>query len=388
MASESLRVLAFAFKDIKEKFSQENAETELIFLGFQGMLDIPRKEVKSAIRECKNAGIKVKMITGDSEITAKAIARMIDINEESIVGTELEKLSQSEFDKIVKEKTIFARITPELKLKIIQSLKKQNEVIAVTGDGINDVLALKEAHIGIAMGIRGTDVTREAADIILLDDNFGTIVNAVREGRKVYDNMKKSIKFHLSANFGELLLVLVALLISLPLPILPLAILWMNLVTDALPSLALSIEKEEKDIMKREAINPNEDILKRIYKFIIIAGILSAVISLILFASFYQEDLQKARTITLTYFIFSEFFIAFACRSEDRNIWKIGFFSNKFLLISVIIAAILQLIAIYTPLSTVFGLQSISILELILAIGLSSLGFIIFEIMKFFKVKI
>ncbi|MEK6827117.1 MAG: HAD-IC family P-type ATPase, partial [Nanoarchaeota archaeon] len=251
---------------------------------------------------------------------------------------------------------------------------------------INDVLALKEAHIGIAMGIRGTDVTRESADIILLDDNFGTIVNAIREGRKVYDNMKKSIKFHLSANFGELLLVLTALLISLPLPMLPLAILWMNLVTDALPSLALSVEKEEKDIMKRRSINSNEDILKGIYKFIIFAGVLSAVISLILFSSFYQ-DLGKARTITLTYFIFSEFFIALACRSEKRNIWEIGLFSNKFLLISILIAAGLQLAAIYTPLSQILGLTAISFNELILAVGLSSLGFVFLEIEKLIRKK-
>ncbi len=386
MASKSLRILAFAFKEIKEKFSQENAESELIFLGFQGMLDIPRKEVRTAIRECKTAGIEIKMITGDSELTAKAIAKMIDINEESINGVELEKLSPHEFDLAVREKTIFARITPELKLKIIQSLKKQKEIIAVTGDGINDVLALKEAHIGIAMGIRGTDVTRESADIILLDDNFGTIVNAIREGRKVYDNMKKSIKFHLSANFGELLLVLTALLISLPLPMLPLAILWMNLVTDALPSLALSVEKEEKDIMKRRSINSNEDILKGIYKFIIFAGVLSAVISLILFSSFYQ-DLGKARTITLTYFIFSEFFIALACRSEKRNIWEIGLFSNKFLLISILIAAGLQLAAIYTPLSQILGLTAISFNELILAVGLSSLGFVFLEIEKLIRKK-
>ena len=386
MASESLRVLAFAFREIKEKFSQETAESELIFLGFQGMLDIPRKEVHAAIEDCKTAGIKVKMITGDSEITARAIAKMIGIEDNSIEGSELEKLSRDEFDKAVKEKTIFARITPELKLKIIQSLKRQREIIAVTGDGINDVLALREAHIGIAMGIRGTDVTREVADIILLDDNFGTIVNAVREGRKVYDNMKKSIKFHISANFGELLVVLAALMLALPLPMLPLAILWMNLVTDALPSIALGVEPEEKDIMKRKSINPNESILKGIYKFIIIAGVLSTVISLILFSSFYH-DIEKARTITLTYFIFSEFFIAFACRSEKRNIWEIGLFSNKFLLISIILAAGLQLAAIYTPLSQILGLNAISFNELLLAVGLSSTGFIFLEVQKLINKK-
>ena len=216
------------------------------------------------------------------------------------------------------------------------------------------------------MGIRGADVTREVADIILLDDNFETIVSAIREGRRVYDNMKKSIRFHLSANVGELLVVLLALLIGLPLPLMPLAILWMNLVTDSLPSLALSVEKADADIMKRKPINNQDGILRDIYKFIIIAGVLSCILSLFLFIVFYQADINKARTITLTYLIFSEMFIAFACKSETRNIWKVGIASNKFLLISVAIAMLLQVAAIYTPLAGVFGLKAISFAEMML----------------------
>jgi len=387
MASDALRVLAFAFREVPEKFNQDIAEDNLIFLGFQGMLDMPRKEVREAIHNCKEAGIKIKMITGDSEITAVAIGQMIDLDGSSIDGSRLEKLSKEEFDKVVREKTIFARITPELKLRIVQSLKEQKEIVAVTGDGVNDILALKEAHIGIAMGVRGTDVTREVADIILLDDNFKTIVNAVREGRRVYDNMKKSIKFHLSANLGELLVVLIALSIALPLPLLPLAILWMNLVTDSLPSLALSVEKEEEDIMKRKPINHNGNILHGIFRFIIATGILSAGIALVLFLSFQQIDLDKARTITLTYLIFNEFFIAFACRSDHKTIFKLGLLSNKFLLGSILISAALQLIAIYTPLASVFGLKALSLGEIALAIGASSLIFILFEAIKLFKKK-
>lgn len=391
MASDALRVLAFAFKKIPEKFNQETAEKELIFLGFQGMLDKPRKEVKDAIRNCKNAGIKIKMITGDSVITAKAISKIIELDGDAIEGNELERLSMEDFDRVVNQRTIFARITPELKLKIIQSLKKQKEIIAVTGDGVNDILALKEAHIGIAMGIRGTDVTREVADIILLDDNFSTIVQAIREGRRVYDNMKKSIKSHLSANAGELFVVLAAVIFALPLPFLPLAILWMNLITDSLPSLALAVEKEETDIMKRKPINHNGhdgQILNGISKFIMISGILSFILTIGIFALFYNADLEKARTLALTTAVFCEMSIIMSCRSDKENIWKLGLLSNKFLLISVITAIGLQLIAIYTPLSGIFGLEAISIGELFLTIAASLIVFIFFEAAKFLKIKI
>ena len=388
MASNALRVLGFAYKDISTNFNQEDAEEDLIFVGFQGMLDIPRREVKGAIMECKNAGIIVKMITGDSEITAKAIAKMINLDGESIDGSELEKISEEEFRKIVNQKTIFARINPDIKLRIIRVLKEEGEIVAVTGDGVNDILALKEAHIGIAMGIRGTDVARDVSDIILLDDNFNTIVHAIREGRKVYDNMRKSIKLHISANIDELLVVMTAILLSLPLPFLPLAILWMNLITDSLPSLALSVEKEEDNLMKRKPLNHNNNILKGISRFIIVAGCISFIATISLFLLFYQKDLEKARTMALTASVFCELFIALSCRSEDKNIWKLGLFSNKFMLFSILIAGVLQVIAIYTPLSTVFGLKAISIWELLLAIGASSLGFIFFEITKFFKIKI
>jgi len=387
MAMQALRVLAFAYKPLASKYSQDAAENDLIFAGLQGMLDPPRKEVKKAIKECEEAGIKVKMITGDSLITARAIAEMIELDGTSIEAKELEKLSENDFNKAVKEKTIFARITPELKLKIIKSLKKQNEIIAVTGDGVNDVLALKEAHIGIAMGIRGTDVAREVSDIILLDDNFSSIVKAVREGRRVYDNMKKSIKFHLAANAGELLLVLIALMLAFPLPLLPLAILWMNLITDSLPSLSLSVEKEEENIMKRKPKNPEETILHGILSFIVFAGLISFIAAFAVFLLFYQQDLVKARTMALTTAVFGELFLVFTCRSEKKNIWEIGAFSNKFVVYAVLSAFLLQLIAIYTPLAAVFGFKALSFAELGLAVAVSSAGFIFFEIRKFIKKK-
>lgn len=383
MASDALRVLAFAYRPIN-KISQQIAENNLIFVGFQGMLDPPRKEVKKAIEECKNAGIQVKMLTGDSMLTAEAIAKMINLEIKSMEGHELEKLSGEDFNIAVKEKTIFARITPELKLRIIQSLKEQKEIVAVTGDGVNDILALKEGHIGIAMGIRGTDVARDVSDIILLDDNFSSIVKAVREGRRVYDNMKKSIKFHLAANVGELFIVLFALALSFPLPLLPLAILWMNLVTDSLPSLAFSVEKEEEDIMKRKPLHKEETILSDIWQFILFAGLFCFIIVLVLFSIFYKADLEKARTIALTTAVFYEMFIVFACRS-DKSLWKIGPLSNKFLVCSVLIAVLLQLAAVYTPLSSVFGFRPLSFPELLLVIIASSLGFVFFEITKVIK---
>jgi len=388
MASDALRVLGFAYKEIPAKFNQEIAESNLIFLGFQGMLDTPRDEVKGAILECKNAGIKIKMITGDSVLTANAIAKMINLNGESIEGKEIEKLSNEEFEKAVEQKTIFARITPEIKLRIIKVLKEHGEIVAVTGDGVNDILALKEAHIGIAMGIRGTDVARDVSDIILLDDNFDTIVHAIREGRRVYDNMRKSIKAHISANADELFIVLAAIIFSMPLPFLPLAILWMNLITDSLPSLALGVEKEEEGIMKRKPINHNGNILSGIFKFIIFAGIVTFIVTMGIFLLFYQADLEKARTLALTTAVFCEMFVVLSCRSENKNIWEIGLFSNKFLLFSISVAVALQIIAIYTPLSAILGLKAISLGELFLALGMSSIVLIFFEITKFFKIKI
>jgi Ca2+-transporting ATPase len=384
MASSALRVLGFAYRQVPKKFSQEIAESNLIFVGLQGMLDPPRKEIKNAIKECRDAGIKVKMITGDSLLTAVAISDMIGLDGESIEAKDMEKLPDTEFDKCVMEKTVFARITPELKLRIIKSLKEQKEIVAVTGDGVNDALALKEADIGVAMGIRGTDVAREVSDIILLDDNFSSIVKAVREGRRVYDNLKKSIKFHLAANVDELLVIMFSLIVAFPLPLLPLAILWMNLITDSLPSISLSVEKEEENIMQRAPKNPEETILHGIFSFIIIAGIISFIATMASFMLFYHSDLAKARTMALSVSVFCELFLVFTCRS-DKNIWKIGVFSNKMLVYSVLAAFALQLIAIYSPLSAVFGFKALSLAEILIAIALSSAAFVFFECRKLIK---
>ena len=365
MAASALRVLGFAFKEIRDKYTQDLAESGLVFVGYQGMMDPPRKEVKSAIEECLNAGIKIKMITGDSLLTAVAVSDMIGLDGGSTEESELNKLSEKEFSDMVRQKSIFARITPETKLRIIQTLKKQDEIVAVTGDGVNDVLALKEAHIGVAMGIRGSDVSREVSDIILLDDNFASIVNAVREGRRVYDNMKKSITSNLAANVGQMFIIMFALLLAWPLPLMPLAILWMNLITDSLPTLALSLEKPEKDIMRRKPINRKENILTHLGSFLLISGILAFIVTIGLFSLYFKTDLPKAQTIALTSAVFCEMFVVLSCRS-NKNIWKIGWFSNKFLVYAVAIAIIFQLIAIYTPLASVFGFVKLSIGELLM----------------------
>jgi len=387
MAGNALRVLGFAYKELDGKKPNQNlAESELIFVGFQGIIDPPRKEVFQAIQDCYDAGIKVKMITGDSIVTAVAVSKMIGLHCASVEGHELEKMSQVEFDKCVKEKCVFARITPELKFRIVQSLKKQGEIVAVTGDGVNDVLALKEAHIGVAMGIRGTEVSREVSDIVLLDDNFASIVKAVAEGRKVYDNMKKSIKFHLSANLGELLIVMFALLLAFPLPLLPLAILWMNLITDSMPSLALSFENADENIMKRKPRKPEETILDGIIYFILVAGIIAFIAAGVVFLMNYKTDLALARTMVLTTCVFSELFLVFTCRSEIKNIWQVGLFSNLFLWFSVSAAVLLQLGVIYIPFfANIFGLVPLSLSNLLICTGLASAGFVFFEVQKVFE---
>jgi Ca2+-transporting ATPase len=326
------------------------------------------------------------MLTGDSLITAEAISEMIGLQGNSIEEHELRRLSDNEFNDVVRDYVIFARITPETKLRIIRCLKNQDEIVAVTGDGINDILALKEAHIGVSMGIRGSDVAREVSDIILLDDNFASVVKAVREGRRVYSNMKKSIKAHIAANVDEMFVVLFALLLAWPLPLMPLAILWMNLITDSLPSLSLAFEPEDKDIMRKKPISKKETILTGLMGFLFIAGIISFIITLGFFALNYETNLEKARTIALTAAIFCEMFIVLSCRSE-RNIWEIGWFSNKFLVYSILIAIGLQLLAIYTPLALVFGFVPLSFMEVLMILGASCTIFVFFEVWKFYKSK-
>jgi len=381
MAKEGLRVLAFAFRSFP-KYSELNekvAENELTFVGFQGMIDPARTEVKNAIRMCNDAGIKVIMITGDGRLTAEAVAKEIGLKGKSIDSTEMQKMSDRDIFNIINEVAVFSRISPVDKLRIVEILKKRNEIVAMTGDGVNDALALKKADIGIAMGIRGTDVARNASDIVLRDDNFNSIVQGVKEGRRIYDNIRKSIKFLLAANFYQLFfIVLVILIWKNPelLPLLPLQILWANLVTDSLPALALSAEEAEHDIMKRKPSRAG--ILDGMYKFIFFAGLIGLIIISIAFL-IYINNIDKARTIVVTTSILYQMLLAFNCKSNKSILKSNG---NKYLIYAVLVSFALHIALLYSPLNSIFGFVYLNLGEWLLIIGLSIIGFIAMEIVK------
>ncbi len=385
LSSKGLRVLGFGFRQIPLSISlnQTQAENHLVFVGFQAMIDPPRKEVKESIRQALDAGIEIKILTGDNALTTKAIANKIGLNGEIIEGRELEVLEEDKWHDIVRQKTIFARINPEQKLKIVEILKEQKETVAVTGDGVNDILALKRADVGISMGLRGSDVARDSSDIVLLDDNFTSIVRAVKEGRLVFANLKKSIKFLLAANFGDIFIIMIALLLTWPLPILPLAILWMNLITDSLPALALAKEPSEENLMKKK---PEQDgLLSGIWKWIVVAGILNFISVLFVFRfGMINYGLEIARTMAISSAIFFELFFVFACKS-NKSLFKTGILNNKTLIYAVLISCGLHLIAIYTSLGGMFEFVSLSLVQLGIAIAAGFSGLVIFEGWKLFR---
>jgi Ca2+-transporting ATPase len=403
MAKKGLRVLGFAFKSISSnKFDEDsknakdsknaedskgmkNAENDLVFVGFQGMIDPPRPEVKNAIRLCKNAGIKVLMITGDSKLTAEAIANEIGLKGESVSSEELQKMSNKELLSRIDRIAVFSRISPKDKLRIIDILKEKKEVVAMTGDGVNDALALKRADIGIAMGIRGTDVARDSSDIVLVDDNFASIVEGIREGRRIYDNVKKFVKYLLSANFSEVILVLSVMLIWRNpelLPLLPLQILWINLVTDSLPALALSSEKGEKEIMKRK---PSRDgILKGIKGFILFGGLIAVLIGFLFFYMNF-ENIDKARTMVVTSSIVFEMFLVFNCKSNQSVFKAKGFFDNRYLIYAVLFSIGLHLVVMYTSLGNLFYFVRLGLMDWVFLIGIGFAGFLMVEGYKVFE---
>lgn len=390
MASKGLRVLGFAYKQFYysgDQIMQKNVENDLVFVGFQGMIDPPRKEVKNAIKMCKQAGIKVLMITGDSKLTAEAIAKEIGLDGDSIESKELQDINDKELFNKIKDISVFSRISPQDKLRIVNILKQKNEIVAMTGDGVNDALALKRADIGIAMGIRGTDVARDSSDIILVDDNFASIVQGVKEGRTIYDNTKKFIKYLLAANFYEVFFVLMVMLIWRNpelLPLLPLQILWINLVTDSLPALALSAEKMESDVMNRKP--SKQDLLKGIKGFIVISGIIGLILISI---SFFMniEHIDKARTMAVTTSVVYQMFLVFNCRSR-KSIFEFnkqeGLSNlNKYLFYAVGISIGLHLLVMYTWLGSLFYFVGLGLIDWLIVVGLGFGGFLVVEGVKF-----
>ncbi|WP_141266767.1 cation-transporting P-type ATPase [Thermodesulfovibrio sp. Kuro-1] len=375
-AKRGLRILAFAYREIKEEIEEitckeiEKCDTVsgLIFAGLQGMIDPPRPEAIEAIKGCKSAGIRVVMITGDHAVTAKAIGEMLGISDgksKVLTGKELERMSDEELFHKVKEVSIYARVSPEHKLRIVNQLKRHGEIVAVTGDGVNDAPALKAAHIGIAMGKSGTDVAKEASDMVLTDDNFASIFHAVREGRIVFDNIRKVTFFLIPTGVASILSIILAMLFSVPIPYVPAQILWINLVTNALQDIALAFEPGEKGVLTRPPRDPKEGIMSRllIERTIIVGALISAGI-VFNFINALESDasLERARTVAVTTMVFFQFFQAWNSRSEYESIFKISLLSNPFLFLSLIAATIAQLAFIYVPtLQWIFRTEPISI---------------------------
>lgn len=387
MASEALRVLAFAKKSVDTAPEEEtDVEFDLTFIGLVGMIDPPREEVKVAVKTCRDAGIRTVMITGDHKITAVAIAKELNIwhNGDTVyTGEELEKMSNADYDKAAHTTSVYARVTPEQKLKIVEALGRIGEVTAMTGDGVNDAPALKAADIGIAMGISGTDVAKEASDMILTDDNFTTIVDAVKEGRRVYRNIQKVIQFLLAGNISEILTIFIATLFNFPAPLLAVHILWVNLATDTLPALALGVDPPELDVMKQKPKKSGTLFEKALIVRVITQGCFIATATLIAFFIGLQDDLPSGQAMAFCTIAFSQLFYSYSQRSNTKSIFSKGFFENKALFGSVLISAFLMLVlVVIPPIQEVFALSALDADEWLIIFGLSLIPIALIEIQK------
>lgn len=394
MSADGLRVLGIGMRiwsELPEDVSVENVEANLIMIGLVGMMDPPREEAKEAVSMCKAAGIRPVMITGDHPLTAKAIARRLGILETDhntiITGRELEKLPLEEFEERVEHIRVYARVAPEQKLKIVKALQDRGQFVAMTGDGVNDAPALKRADIGVAMGITGTDVSKEAAHMILLDDNFATIVKAVKEGRRIFDNIRKFIKYTMTSNSGEIWTILLAPFFGLPVPLLPIHILWINLVTDGLPGLALAAEPAEKGVMQRPPRHPKESIFAQsLGAHIVWVGLLMGFASIFTQAWSIKTGLAHWQTMVFTVLCLSQMGHVLAIRSEQESLFTQGLFSNKPLVGAFLLTFVLQMATIYVPfLNPIFKTEPLTLPELALTLALSSVVFIAVEIEKFVK---
>lgn len=390
MAQKALRVIAVGYKDLDflpQKIDTNTIENNLIFVGLIGMIDPPREGVKEAVRTCKRAGIKTVMITGDHIATAKAIAKELSIlgpNDKAITGQELDKIPQKKLEKEIADYSVFARVTPEHKVRIVQAWQKTGAVVAMTGDGVNDSPALKNADIGIAMGKNGTDVAKNAADMILADDNFVTIVEAVKQGRNIYDNIKKAIHFLISTNIGEIVTIFMGLVLGLKSPLLAIQLLWINLVTDSLPAIAIGLEPPEKNIMHRKPVDSKKGIFADgLWNKIVVEGIMIGMLTLVAFSlgnKFF--GLEVGRTMAFLSMGLLELVHSFNIKSE-QSIFKIGILENKFLIGSFILGTIVQISVVLIPaLAEIFQLVPLNQTQWMITIIISLLPIPIMELQK------
>lgn len=393
LAQSGQRVLGAAFRPLADQpatADEAELEQEMIFLGLIGLIDPPRPEAQEAVQICRTAGIRPVMITGDHPLTAQAIAQELQISRngaKALTGQQLTQMSRETLEASVEEVSVYARVSPEHKLKIVQALQDKGHIVAMTGDGVNDAPALKTADIGIAMGITGTDVAKEAADMVLLDDNFATIVTAVKEGRVIYDNIRKFIKYTLTSNSGEIYVMLLAPFLGMPLPLLPLQILWINLVTDGLPGLALTLEPAEKGAMRRSPFHPQENIFGRgMWQHILWVGLLMGLVTLAVGYWAWRTGLAEWQTMLFTTLTLSQMGHALAVRSEKDSFFSRGLLVNKSLLWAVLLTFVLQLAVVYVPfLQTLFKTVGLTPANLTLSLLLSTVVFWGVEAEKWFK---
>lgn len=390
-ANNALRVLAMAYRQVelgevededkKEIIESDKGDLEqdLIFMGLQGMIDPPREEVKEAIETCRDAGIRTVMITGDNAMTAKAIGRELGFKEKVMTGKELDNLSDDDFKKVVEDIDIFARVSPSHKVNILRALKSQGHIVAMTGDGVNDAPALKESDVGTAMGERGTDVSQQASDMVLLDDNFKTIKDSIEEGRGIFDNLRKFVNLLLSGNLGEVMIVLIASLIGLGLPLTAVMLLWINLLTDGLPALAMGVDPSSEEIMKREPRGKNEDIIDRTLGFSIAwIGISVTIICLSLFKFGLDDSMSKARTLAFTSLVVLELIEVIPIRSR----YGTPLFSNRWLGMAIATSIIMHLAVLYTPLNQYFKVVPLSLNSWMMVLGGAAVFFISMVVMR------
>ena len=398
LANDAMRVLGLAYKELDSgstNYRAEVVEKDLVFAGLVAMIDPPREEVKKAIADCKTAAIRTVMITGDHKNTAVAIARSLGFfgeNSIAMTGEELDKLTDEQLSEKVKETVVYARVSPEHKLRVVRAWKGHNEVVAMTGDGVNDAPAVKEANIGVAMGITGTDVTKEVSDMIITDDNFASIVAAVEEGRGIYDNIKKFIHYLLSCNTGEVLVMFVSSLIGWPVPLLPIQILWVNLITDGLPALALGVDPIDPNVMKRSPRPSSQSVVTKQTAMLMLAqGGFIAMCSLAAFAFvlFVEgEGLSRARTAAFVVLACSQLFHALNCRSQTESLFKIGVLTNKKLILAAVVSFLLQMAVVYVPFfQTVFKTESLRFIDWVMVVALSSLPLWAMELIKIINKK-